>query len=61
MKHLEGERGLLLVIQEIRPLMALLEAGAQTHQWSLNEDRAISCFVYLNSVLEADLETFHVQ
>lgn len=46
MKHSEDERGLLLVIQEVRQLMVLLEAGAQTPQWSLNEDRAVPCFVY---------------
>lgn len=61
MKHLEDERGLFSATQEIHLLVALLEEGAQTHLWSLNEDHTISCFVYLNSeFLKAGLKVFHV-
>lgn len=52
MKHLEDERGLFLVIQEIHLLVALLGAGTQKHPWSLNEDHTVSCFVYLNSTFQ---------
>lgn len=45
MKHLEDERGLFLAIQEVHLLVALLGAGAQTHQWSLNEEYKISCLL----------------
>ena len=34
-------------------LVALLRAGAQTRQWSLDEDRTVSCFLYSNSVLKS--------
>lgn len=53
MKHLEDERGLFLAIQEIHLLVALLGTGAQKHQWSLNEDHTISCFIYHNSVFKS--------
>lgn len=39
MKHLEDGRGLFSAVQETPLLVVLLGTGAQTHQWSLNEDR----------------------
>ena len=53
MKHLEDERGLFSAMQELRLLAAPLGTGAQKHQWSLNEDHTVCCFIYPNSVLKS--------
>lgn len=53
MKHLEDERGLFSAMQELRLLVAPLGTGAQKHQWSLNEDHTVSCFIYPNSVFKS--------
>ena len=53
MKHLEDERGLFSAMQELRLLAAPLGIGAQKHQWSLNEDHTVCCFIYPNSVLKS--------
>ena len=40
-------------MQELRLLAAPLGTGAQKHQWSLNEDHTVCCFIYPNSVLKS--------